>query len=433
MSQSKNTFHSEARWYFDHVGSLYRMLPTFVRISGSIYEQIKGDFDKLIEGHAEDCQYDDDGDLQSYVLDVDYTRRHRTLQRAKADTAIFSNQLPRMAIVTLVSIYDAFLGRLLRAMFKAKPELLNGSGRVIPYAELIQFDSMEDAAESIIEQEIDELLRKSHTEQIDWIGKRTGIALSTDFELWPTFIEVTERRNLFVHADGRVNKSYLNACAKAGLDQKEIPPIGESLLVDPGYYKRACLTFIEIGLRLCQVIWRKLCPSELSDADDSLIEFTYDLLILNQFETADRLAQFGTTKPVQNFSSESHLFLKVNRAIALKECGKEEDLLQILDEIDWSALSNLFKLAESVLREDWRAAADLVREIGDSARPDKGDYKDWPLFNAFRKTDHFRDAYRDVFGEEFRFVHSGLQENQEVHDPSEDDEEAQQKLQPDAG
>jgi len=409
------------------------MLPTFVRISGSIYDQIKHDFDKLIEDHAEDCEYDDQGNLETYILDVDYMRRHRTLQRAKADTAIFSNQLPRMAIVTLVSIYDAYLGRLLRAMFNVKPDLLNSSGRSLSYSEIIQFDSIEDATETVIEQEIDELLRKSHSEQIEWIGKRTGINLSTDFDLWPTFIEVAERRNLFVHADGRVNQSYLNSCIKAGFDQNELPPIGESLVVDPKYYKRACLTFIEIGLRLCQVVWRKLCADQLSDADDSLIEFTYDLLILNQFDTVDRLALFGTTKPVTNFSSESKLFLKINRAIALKECKREEDLQQILDEIDWSALSDLFRLAESVLREDWDAAAEFVRQIGADGRPDKGDYKDWPLFNHFRKTDQFRKAYLDVFGEEFRLVHTGQEGLQDNDDAPSDTEEAQQKLQPDAG
>ena len=42
-----------------------------------------------------------------------------------------------------------------------------------------------------------------------------------------------------------------------------------------------------------------------------------------------------------------------------------------------------------------------MRRIGSNSVPSKSDYKDWPLFKEYRKSEEFLEAFEEVFGEPF--------------------------------
>ena len=57
-----------------------------------------------------------------------------------------SQQLvPRTFLVSLVSKFDAFLGRLIKQLFKMKPEALDASASTISFSQLAAFGSFETA------------------------------------------------------------------------------------------------------------------------------------------------------------------------------------------------------------------------------------------------------------------------------------------------
>ena len=59
----------------------------------------------------------------------------------------------------------------------------------------------------VVDDTIETLFRDSHTKHFEWIESSLDIKSLKKFEQWPNFIELTERRNLFVHSDGIVCKS----------------------------------------------------------------------------------------------------------------------------------------------------------------------------------------------------------------------------------
>ena len=71
----------------------------------------------------------------------------------------------------------------------------------------------------------------------------------------------------------------------------------------------------------------------------------------------------------------------------------------MLHDIDWTALEYKFKLAYYVLLDDYTNAAKIMRRIGNSGVINKVDYKEWPLFKEFRKSNIFRQTYEEVFKE----------------------------------
>lgn len=67
-------------------------------------------------------------------------------------------------IISLISQYDTFLGKLIRALFVIKPETLNVSERNISFSQLREFKTLDDAREYIMGKEIESVLRDSHIE-----------------------------------------------------------------------------------------------------------------------------------------------------------------------------------------------------------------------------------------------------------------------------
>jgi hypothetical protein len=395
----KPTFANQAKWLVKHVGSLHRMLPLFAAVSGHLTRGIGDEMEKFIGEHASDKVYSQDGNLEKFLLTGDRVARYRKLERRLSDSGIFTLLLPRMTIISLVSLYDAYLGRLIRVIFDVKPELLNASDRQLKFSDLVAFESIEAARNCIADLEVETILRQSHTEQFEWLEKALGVPLRKDLPAWSIFIELTERRNLFVHLDGVVNAQYLRVCARGGV---KLPPecaVGSQLTVPPVYFAAACNCILEIGLKLNQVLWRKLVPTEMDKADGSLIDTSYELLVVRDFRLVEDLLRFAVKPPLKYACAENELYLKINLAIALKAQDKTQELAQLLDAIDFSALSDLFRLANSALRQDVSSAVAIMKRIGRAEKPDELAYRTWPLFRWLRQTAEFQDAFQEIFGE----------------------------------
>jgi hypothetical protein len=121
----------------------------------------------------------------------------------------------RAFIVSLVSQYDVFLSALVRCLFIAQPGLIQSSKKTFEVSEILAFGSMQEAKDAIADEEIESLLRESHHEQFSWLERRFNIqTLRKDLRSWPNFVEITQRRNLFVHSDGRISKQYLKVQRK---------------------------------------------------------------------------------------------------------------------------------------------------------------------------------------------------------------------------
>ena len=73
--------------------------------------------------------------------------------------------------------------------------------------------------------------------------------------------------------------------------------------------------------------------------------------------------------------------------------------------MDWSAMSDKFKLSKAVLLDDYETAYKLMRKIGkdQDEMPQEG-YKEWPLFNKIRQEKRFKEVYEEIYNEEYEFI-----------------------------
>jgi len=391
------TIESELDQFIGSVDALIESLPLVMAMVRAARQDASTHLDEVEREFA--LAVEDDGTTRTVTLKPEGVVPYQRWKRRAERTAVAEGLLPRGFVVSLVSQYDAFLGGLIRALFALKPGALNSSERKLAYSDLVNFSSIDDAREYVVEKEVESVLRESHVKQIEWLEKRFDIKLREGLPIWPEFVEVTERRNLFVHTSGIVSRQYLDVCREHGVKLAARVKPAVRLAANRKYLQTAHAIVLEMGIKLGHVFWRKLAPDQREQADKHLNNVGFDLLVEGRYQLAANVFDFATETLKKHADAESRLTFVVNRAQAYKWMGNEEKARQIVNAEDWSAVSDLFKLAARVLKDEFDFAIGLVRSIGKAGELNAISYRTWPLFRKLRDVPEFVATFEEVFGE----------------------------------
>lgn len=328
----------------------------------------------------------------------DYREFISNLQKLRRADHLFHQQL----IVSLISRYDEFLGEFLKVVLNIHPEWLKTSEKTLTYKELIEMQSIESAISGIIGKEIDNLLRGSHEEQIEFIDSKLKTGLKEHFLRLPDFLEIAERRNLIAHTGGKVSQQYIDRCLSFGYNHSTTPEISESLAIDGDYFTKSFSLCFEIGLRIAQASYRRLFPQELEDADKSLNHLAIKFLTSTEWELAERVCDFDLSIPDTLRSGDENEFkyyALINRAIAQKHLGK--DIETGLSGIPWAAFHPKYSMCLHILRDEYKEAKRLMLSPAVVEEVTQHGFRTWPVFRNFRDSAEFKDGYLELFGEEY--------------------------------
>lgn len=414
-SQEIPSFEQEINRYIKHLDSLRDTVPLIMElVSGKTIKEAKGIDSFISTNKIEEKQEDGKSRV---LIPTDKIDEFFKLNDKLGASIIAQHFLPINFIVAFVSQYDAYLGRLIRTVFLTRPEILNSSEKNILFSELMDFKSLDEAKEFVIEKEVESVLRESHLKQFKWLEGKLSMKLREDLPSFTDFIEITERRNLFVHCNGVVSRQYLINCREGGVKSIDKIKLGVQLNASPKYLGKCYSVLFEIGVKLGQVIWRKLHPDKIEEADGNLIDICFDLLIKGRYKLAINLLNFATITLKKHCDQETLLVFIVNKALGYYLSDKKEECYKILDSEDWSATSDTFKLAIAVLRENYIEATKLMAKLGpDHERVTKKAYMVWPLFKKFRESKEFNETYKVIFKEEFQYIEDRPQKLDELID-----------------
>lgn len=342
----------------------------------------------------------------SFAIDIpnDKLRTLKKIERKKKRAEKAYQLIPPTYIVSAVSMFDSFLAGLVRCIYTLKPELLLESNMNFLYRELVEYDSMKEVKKKIIESTIEKLFRDSHTEQIIWIEKAIDIKTLRDFAGWPNYIELTERRNLFVHSEGVVSSQYIDECKKGGYNVDGIS-VGNRLIVDRTYFDQSYNLLYEMAIMLTQILINKLYigkySEDTSERDNILITCVFDLIVDKHYEIAINVSNFACDDKIFKRNLKDKAFIELNLAQAYKWSGKLDKCKKMLDSMDVSIMNNDLKIPKLTLEEKFDAVYPLMILVGNNSEILKKDsYRDWPIFREIRKTKEFADTFKKIFNEE---------------------------------
>ena len=398
VEQSESGFRKVCRDFVSTMES-YRsfismMLAMASVLSASLAEKKIGDFVKAKGIERPDISTEGE---TVYELSTDCYREF-ALHNHEVITALKgARNLPEVMIIGLVSAYDAFLSQLLRVVLSRHEEIVLTSEKSIKFSELKEFSSIEQARASLIDREIDSVLRESHHEQFSWMESRFSVPLRKDLAVWPKFIELCERRNLLTHTGGIVADQYIAICKKHGV-KLDGTGVGETLKVDANYFGDAVSTIYEIGVKLAHVLWRKFAKEEREEADKDLLNLGYDLISERAYPIAETLLRFGAFTLKNHASDQIRRMMIVNLANAVRLQKRESEAKEILKSVDWSAASDNFKMCVAAVNGDKREVLRLMRQIGPNGSLTIEDYRTWPVFRGMRTDKEFLETFEATFG-----------------------------------
>jgi hypothetical protein len=168
--------------------------------------------------------------------------------------------LMRQSLLTMcVGAFEVLVGSLFAEKYARHPNAL-GDQKEFSLGDLASFDTVEGARQQLIDDRVDNFLRRSFENWMTWFANASGLGLTYEtLSIDPAVVrEVFQRRHIIIHNAGRVSRRYLQNTDHAG----EPPPLGEVLRIDASYVDRAIDELDTVGNLLAVGAWAKLLPDE---------------------------------------------------------------------------------------------------------------------------------------------------------------------------
>lgn len=347
----------------------------------------------FLEEHAADHRINADGGLE-FKLNIEMVTE-LTQRLETPHSQILSESL----LIFGFSTFDAYVGLLLRNLYREVPTLLfNIEEKKIEVSDLLNSKNLEEVVERIIDKDISGLLRSSYDDQFSVLATRHGLSTLKKIPAWPDFIEAAQRRNLITHCNGTVNSQYTNACSAAGFKLDASIVDGHRLTVDTQYLRNALDTLYDVGVRLGHTLWRKATSECIPISEQVLTDELFGLLTREEWHLAKRIGEFAINIPNQKVELQKRIS-RINYAQSLKWSGDDAGAMKVLDAVDWSGSIRDLRLGVEVLRGNYDNAVALMREIGRKGElVGKKGYLYWPVFREFRSSEQFKIAFAEIYG-----------------------------------
>ena len=149
-----------------------------------------------------------------------------------------STELYKTFLVTAVSQFESFLGRVLREILTEYPRKLSilvkeiSPAKVIPIDVLLDSDKVKDAVQWAIERTVNNVFYASPKAYIEYLKKVGGI--DTSENTFIEYLEIKATRDLITHNSGVINEVYVT---KAGNSARG--SAGEFAEIDEEYFDKA--------------------------------------------------------------------------------------------------------------------------------------------------------------------------------------------------
>ena len=267
--------------------------------------------------------------------------------------------------------------------------------------EVLECGDIQEFKDELIRKEIEKVSWTSLADQVEWFEKKLKLdPINKNYQYWSVLGEIFQRRHLFAHTNGRVSLQYINNAKVYGY-QVDGVQVGQLLSVGGKYYKEAVTCVFEFGIMLAHIVRKKIGVSSDDKIDGELNTLVFQLLQRGDYALANRLLVFAYSMR-GNASDRTKKMIIVNYANSLRLCGEVEKSTDLLNQIDWSSVSDDFKICVAAVKGDVDEVIKSVREFGIKGALSEANYREWPAFFHVREDAKFSQCYEEVFGIPYR-------------------------------
>ena len=283
-------------------------------------------------------------------------------------------------LTTAVSQFETLLERLMWTSLALDPKPLGESGKSYSLKEVAGFGSISHIVAHAIEARVDDLMRDSLNDWLEFLSKATRVELGWIYE---EIAEIFGRRNVHVHANGRVSRQYVDKLGKLAASTE----IGQELPVTEAYLQESLDKFAMAAIVLSQAaiaaIQKGSTSAEIPDyrRDGDVVTATFDLLVAQRYralqDVSDHVAgliSLGTNRERVHANS---LWARL-RLYGLDATRPE------IERWDVSAAEDELRLAKHCMLDDMRSAMPVYTQLRDRGRITLLELSMWPILEPLR-------------------------------------------------
>lgn len=282
-------------------------------------------------------------------------------------------------LVSLVGELESSVRETAKVAVIRNPGIIFDGKKTFTWKELMGHDTLESFKQSAIDSAIEEVLRGSLQDWMDFFANRIKIP---PIEVVKTFEaqEIVQRRHCIVHNSGKASEAYIRQLDKYPHEVK----LDDALAVDSTYLQSAADELLKIVYSLIWALGFQICKSSTSKriVENALSNQVYYLLQHKRYDVAITICEKA---PIDRLPDRSALMMRFNLWLAHKLRGTFDEVRQFVIDFDVSAKSREFKLAKHALLDEHEEASDLVDsmlEVGDLRH---SHYLTWPLLSGVRR------------------------------------------------
>jgi hypothetical protein len=190
--------------------------------------------------------------LGNFQTSIDRGFLQRTAEDLDHMGMRFPELLLEMAFIYRVALFDALVPDVLTAVLVSRPDMLK-SDKKLSHQQILDCPDMPSVIALMAQKELLSVSYQSIVDQQTWVRRHLRIELFDTQGQCDQMIELTARRNLFVHANGLVNERY-NALVPSSSHKA-----GERLFVTEDYWAASDELLQTVGDRLVDEIREKFC------------------------------------------------------------------------------------------------------------------------------------------------------------------------------
>jgi hypothetical protein len=268
----------------------------------------------------------------------------------------------RAFLIASVSSFEVLFGHLVRMVYRRNPVALSKSEHAFTLEELSQYASIQDAQEALIALKVEALLMESVDGWAKWLDRTVNIELTKIVDEWPRVREIFSRRNIIVHADGKVNDRYLRDLRAVSIDTTNLS-VGQKLDLPFSYLQDSLERLLAFGILLSYAVWSRLYKSELDTAVEWALSCQENLINHRLWVGTQLISRYLESVQCRR---EFQLKVQINSWLARKNMNGSESIQEEMRQWDTSGLSAQYQMVKSLFLGDYRKAKNyVIKELQD--------------------------------------------------------------------
>src|SRR5690606_29833033 len=171
----------------------------------------------------------------------------------------------------LMSHLEGLIADLVHAYYTKYPGALPADDRSLSLTDLRELGSIEEAERFLVSKEVDSTLRESLETQLDYLSKKFKLDLAALGAYRDRISEISQRRNLYVHNRGVVNRTYLKRVTESLINEFSAE-IDTPLQITAEYVDKSLDVVELVGTILAQQTRLKWDRDKVEKADSALVQ-----------------------------------------------------------------------------------------------------------------------------------------------------------------